>query len=324
MACDPGRERWNTVMGVFLEPSINAGLYIYDYKDAAKPDAEVLKEIEIVNFPGKSDFHTLGMAYDEATSTLFAVNHARAGSRIERFTLDVDRLVATHTGTIQHPLLHAPNSIAIINSKELYITNDHYFLARTSKLLARMETFLAPALASVVHVKLRDGPTVAGVESVNVVARAAFANGIEFLNSTTLAVASTTRNVIYLYESHKNGSLSLKSSIQVPFLPDNLSVHGGKLFIAGHPHFTSLAKFTQTRHVCNDPEELGKASADLKEYCQTGVATSWVSEWTEKGGLKSLYAGTEYPTSCTAAKDTARGVGIVSGLYAKGILVWRD
>lgn len=269
------------------------------------------------------------MVYDEATSTLFASNHAKAGARIEMFHLNLDKLLATHTGTIQHPLIHGPNSIALVNSKEFYVSNDHYFLAKTSILLAKSETILGLPLGTVVHVKLSEGKDSSKVEQAKVVARVAFANGVEILNSTTVAVASTSRSAVYLYEHHKDGSLTYKSSIRVPFLPDNLSLHGGKLIIAGHPHLPSLSKFTFTRHICNDPKELVKASGDMKEYCKAGEsgqgqATSWVAEWTEKDGVKSLYAGTEYPTSATAARDAERGVGIISGLYAKGILVWRD
>ncbi|KID77824.1 Serum paraoxonase/arylesterase 2 [Metarhizium brunneum] len=323
MACDAGRERWNTVMGIFLPDPASASLYVYDYKDASAPDASALRRVEVVGFAGEADFHTLGMAYDEQTSTLFAANHAKAGPRIELFSLDLDRLVASHAGTIQHPLIHGPNSIALAGSRELYVSNDHYFLARRSKLLARAETFLALPLGTVVHLRLSaDKP--GGVDEARVVARAAFANGVEVLNATAVAVASTTRSAVYLYERRGDGSLAYASSIPVPFLPDNLSLHGGKLIIAGHPHFPSLVKFTASRHVCNDAAELARADDAMRAYCEQATATSWVAEWSEAEGLKSLYAGTEYPTSATAARDSKRGVGIISGLYAKGILVWRD
>jgi arylesterase/paraoxonase len=43
-----------------------------------------------------------------------------------------------------------------------------------------------------------------------------------------------------------------------------------------------------------------------------------------KGELRDLYAGMEYGGSTTAVRDVARNVGIVTGLYEKGIMVWRD
>jgi hypothetical protein len=51
-------------------------------------------------------------------------------------------------------------------------------------------------------------------------------------------------------------------------------------------------------------------------------ATSWTAEWSDSDGLKNLYVDTEYPSSSTVVK--AQGIGIIVGLYAKGIFVWRD
>ncbi|PNY22487.1 Serum paraoxonase/arylesterase 1 [Tolypocladium capitatum] len=320
VACDPGRERWNTVMGFFLPgPVTSAGLYVYDYREDGLADAKALKSIELADFPAGQDLHTLGMAYHQATSTLFVSNHAKAGSRIEMFKLDVGALTATHVRTILHPLVHAPNAIALIEGDEFYVTNDHYVLARQSMILAQMETFLAAPTGTVVHVKL-------GADGVQakVVARVPFANGIEMLNSTTVAVASTSKSAVYLYTRSSDATLKYQSRFSVPFMPDNLSLSAGKLLIAGHPHLPSLRRFASSRHICNDAVELGGAAAEMKEYCSTAEATSWVSEWSETGGLRHLYAGTEYPTSATAVRDAKRGVGIVAGLYAKGIMVWRE
>ncbi|KAM4059776.1 paraoxonase [Hirsutella rhossiliensis] len=321
IACDPGRERWNTVMGIFRPgPVTSARLYAYDYQAAGIPDAEALKNIEFANFSAGADLHTLGMAYNPKTSTLYVINHAQAGSRIEMFKLDVGALVATHVGTIQHPLIHTPNALALLDDDEFYVTNDHFFTAGRSRMLSQLETFLAPPAATVVHVKLHGGQVEA-----KVVARMPYANGIEVINSTTVAVASTTRGAVYLYTATQSpATLQYHSQLRLPFLPDNLSLSGGKLMIAGHAHITSLFKFAKTRYICNDPEELAKATAEMKDYCPRAAATSWVSEWSEADGLKHLYVDTEYPTSATATKDAARGVGIIAGLYAKGILVWRE
>ena len=300
---------------------VKAGFYAYDYsrKDASILDADALKKIKFQNFPIGQDIHPLGMAYDKATSTIFVCNHATAGSRIEMFKLDVDAMTATHIRTLLHPLFRAPNAIAVMNGNEFYVTNDHHFPAGQSKILSQLETYLAAPTGTVVHVKLHKE----GLQA-RVVARVAYANGIEMLNGTTVAVASTNRAAVYLFTKLPDSTLKYHSQFRVPFMPDNLSVSAGKLLIAGHPHASSLFKFAETRYICNDPEELAKATAEMKEQCKTAVAASWVSEWSEKGGLRHLYAGTEYPTSATAARDAKRGVGIVAGLYAKGLMIWRE
>ncbi|KAF4974812.1 hypothetical protein FZEAL_8336 [Fusarium zealandicum] len=320
VACDAGRERWNTVMGISLPGDVSsAELWAYNYESSSKPEAESLTRVQLEDFPSTQDFHTLGIAYDQETSSLFVTNHAKAGPRIEVFKLDIESLTATYIRTIRHPLIHAPNAISLINSHEFYVTNAHGISMKQSKILSLVETYLSIPLGTVVYVNLEDAQPQA-----KVVARVAFANGVEILNSSTVAVASTSRVAVCLFNTPDKTTFELHSKIRLPFLPDNLSWSGGKLLIAGHAHAPSLTKFTHTRHICNDAEELRNAATDMREYCATGEATSWVSEWSEEEGLKHLYVDTKYPTSTTACKDSARGVGIVSGLYSKGLLVWRE
>ncbi|KAF4472926.1 Six-bladed beta-propeller [Fusarium albosuccineum] len=317
IACDAGRERWNAVMGVFVPGDVvSADIWAYDY---TKPSAEALTRIKVENFASAQDFHSLGLAYDQETSTLFVASHAKAGPRIELFKLDIQSLTATHIRTVQHPLLHAPNAIALINSKEFYVSNAHAFPATRNKILNLLETYLSPPTGTVVHVSLEDSEPQA-----QVVAKVPFANGIHILNSTTIAVSATSRASVWFFNTETKTSWKQTSTLRLPFLPDNLSESDGKLLITGHPFVPLVTKFAHTSHICNDPKELERADQSMKDYCATRVATSQVSEWSEAEGLKHLYIGTEYPTSCTAVRDAKRGVGIVTGLYANGILVWKD
>ena len=291
-------------------PVQNAALWIYDYADT-----DALMEIELVGFTG--DFHTLGIAYHGPSSTLFAVNHSTDGPRIEAFNLDLsgERPVATHKRTIRHPLLRTPNSISVINEHELYVTNDHYFTALHNPYLSRIETYLGIPSGGVVHIDL-------ATDTYRMVARVPFANGVDLLNSTTLAVASSSKAVVSVYSVDPTShDLALRSTVRFPFGVDNLSVDkDGKLLAAGHTHMPSLSVFSATRWLCNSDE----SKDEDREVCKTTVAGSAVAEWTEQGGVKMLYSGTEYPTACTAARDVQRKTVIVSGLYAKGILVWKE
>jgi arylesterase/paraoxonase len=308
-----------TSQGLFLPgPVSNAELFAYDYATEGVPDAERLKKVDLIGFPTDAELHTLGMAYHAETSTLFLTNHARAGPRVERFRLDAASLAATHVDTIRHPLLRGPNSISALGPDEILVTNDHHFTVRDSRLLAHAETYLGLPLGAVVHVNLRGADVRA-----EVVARVPFANGVEVLNSSTVAVSSTSRGSVYFY-TRRGDALDYHSQLRLPFLPDNLSSAGDKLLIAGHAHMPSLVEFTKTRHICNDPAELTSAAAETREYCKTGTAPSWVSEWSEAGGLRDLYVDTEYPSSSTMVRDEARNVAIVVGLYAKGIMAMRE
>ncbi|KAI0015417.1 putative paraoxonase [Xylariomycetidae sp. FL0641] len=348
LACDPGREMWNTVMGIFLPgPVPSAELYIYDYKDATLPDSEALQRVELVDFDHAADFHTLGIAYDEATSTLFATSHRHDWPAIEMFHLDLTTYTATHQRSIQSPLVHGPNAIALLNERELLVTNNNRFVARAHPLLNKLETFSGYPGGTVVHVDTTPALAVPGGGPVNarVVAHVAFANGIDlFANRSTVAVASSSRATVYLFSVSRPSSsssssssssppqtgyappaLTLQSQFRLPFLPDNVAVSGdGALLIAGHPHMPSLETFAKSRHVCNAPALRAAAGDAMREFCGTFAAPSWAASWTPEGGLRNLYAGYEYPSSATAARDARRGVGVVAGLYAKGIMVWRD
>ncbi|KAI0837105.1 hypothetical protein F5Y06DRAFT_297887 [Hypoxylon sp. FL0890] len=333
LSCDPGRELYNTVMGIFLPgPVPGAEIFGYFYDDTSAPDSESFKRFEIQGYEPGADFHTLGMAYDEETSTLFIVNHRKDGPTIEAFKLDLTAFTAEHFRTIRHPLLHAPNAIALINGHELLVTNDHHFISEKFHSLSLLETYLGIPLGTVVHVdisSLLEDPT--SDVKANVLARVPFANGITFLNETTLAVASTTKPGVYFYtftkpepNSTAPPTLTYKSLVRLPYYIDNIRVsQDGALYAAGHPHPPSLDKFGATRHKCNSP---GVAAADpsTQEECQITNAPSWITKWTEDKGVEHLYVGTDFPTSCTAAFDSQRKVGVVAGLYGKGIMVWRE
>lgn len=276
-----------------------------------------------------SELRTIGFEYDEPSSTLFVTNHGRQGSRIEQFHLELETSTAKHTRSIVHPLITIPNSIAAVSGSEFYVTNQHHFTASEHPLLWAVETYAALPIATVVHVHILEDGTV----DAAVVARQAYPNGIALLNETTLAVAATSKRTVNLYTvsqaagtGAQHPSLELASSFWLPFLPDNLSVSksDGALLVAGHPHLPSLNKFARSRRICHRPEVLGTSDQETQAMCEGTGAASWASEWTPEGGVRHIYAGWEYPTSASVVRDKERRLGIVAGLYAKGLLVWQD
>ncbi|GAP84218.2 putative six-bladed beta- -like protein [Rosellinia necatrix] len=347
LACDPGRERWNTVMGIFHEPAESGGLYVFNYENTSASDDEALKQLKFVDFKFESDFHSLGVAYNESSSTLFVANHRHGQPAIEVFKLDLEEYTATHLRSVQHRLIRQPNSIALINDREFYVTNSHRFQIRDRPFVARVETSMGLATGTVVHVHVdidADADASASPQDpapavrARVVARVPFANGIELLNPMMAAVASSSTAKIHLFSIRPRAGTAATSpprfsrifEFDVPFAPDNLSLESGTtnasaLLIAGHPHLPSLSAFSATRHVCNGaPDKLAAADEATRKTCRTLSAPSWVARWTPDGGVETLYADVKYPSSSTAVRDTGRKIGIVSGLYAKGILVWRD
>lgn len=299
-------------------------LFAYNYATSG-PGAGALTTIKIVGLPNATDFHTLGLEYDEATSMLFVTNHAQAGPRIEIFKLDLDAFVATHVRTLIHPLLRIPNSIQLLHGgRELYVSNDHHFTTRDHPLLSKLETYLGPPIASIVHLALDPADSYA-IKTARVVARQAFANGVALLNDTTLAAASSSGAAVHLYNIEADRALTHKAKIDVPFLPDNVEIKDDKtLLITGHPHIPTLTKFAASRHICNNPERLAAATDKEKHVCETNTGLSWASEWSEENGLRHLFVESTYGSSATTLYDTEHKFGLIAGLYAKGLFTWRD
>ncbi|KAL8388809.1 hypothetical protein RB595_008947 [Gaeumannomyces hyphopodioides] len=345
LSCDRGRDGWNTVMGAFaknrdLVP--NGELFLYRYEETGEHDT--LQKIRLAGYGGEGrdgDFHPLGVEYHAPSNRLFVANHHRYGSRLEVFSLSLDAAqpVARHLRTIVHPLLNSPNSIALVSKNELYVTNDHLFPVGAYPWLSLLETYLAPPLAYVTYLKLDDQALEKSSQADPVleahrVARLPFPNGVALLNSTTLAVAATSDLAVYLYEigpqledsSSSPGSLRFLGKVPVPFFPDNISVDKrGVLLIAGHPHPASLGKVKEARRVCMDAPH-GSGDVEAAGCSDRKIAApSWVSEWTEEAGLRHLYVAHDgFGSSSTAVRDVDKGLGIITGLYEEGVLVWKE
>lgn len=282
---------------------------MYSYAHPSQPG---IHAVDFANFD--KDFHPLGIEFDAATSppTLYVINHSRdSGSVIEVFHYTSG--VATHIKTFKHPLIHSPNSIQSLGNGKLLVTNDHYMRAAISPLLSKIETFAGIPGGSVVYTDIY------APEDTKELAHIPFANGIALLNATTVAVASSAKSGVYFYTLDRTArSLKFRKLLRTPSAVDNISVDSaGKLLLAGHPFAPSLMKVAEGRANCNvhGTEEEQKPCA-----C---TAPSWVAEWSEAEGLRDVYKddGEEFCSSSTFARDAGRGVGIVSGLYEKGILV---
>ncbi|TLS27002.1 hypothetical protein PpBr36_05052 [Pyricularia pennisetigena] len=349
LSCDPGRDGWNTVMGSFAQDQdANPGgqIWLYRYSRdvvAADEDATMrLQRLGLSAFPEPKLFHPIGIAFDHPTATLFVLNNDVRGPRLEvfRYRPSIISPSLKHLGTIEHPLIYSPNSVEVVSSTELYITNDHRFPARYHPTLSTLENYLLLAKGSVVRVKLSSKSST--IESIRTVASLPFPNGIARLNESTMAVASTNTASIHFYsmpaaaaattagekkkeEDGEEEQLALTGVVKLPFLPDNLSVDDkGKLLIAGHPSPPELNQVSRSRALCQD-ERARNPKAEEPKHCRKAMAPSWAAEWTEADGLRNLYVsrGAEaggYGTTATAARDSARGLGFLTGLYDEGIL----
>jgi arylesterase / paraoxonase len=305
----------NIVKGTFSpEPKMpNGAIYIYNYGDTSLTDEEAVRKVRFNDF-GDREFRPLGIEYEPKTSKLYAINHAQTGSAIEIFKLDTDKHSAQHIRTVKHPYIHTPNCMHVIGDDKIFFTNDHYLPARTSKMLSTMETFSGAPGGSVVYMDLNNP------DSAKTLTRIAFANGIAMLNSTTLAVGSSSKPGIYFYEVTPEYNLKYQGYLRTPVGVDNISVDGdGKILMAGHPFVPTLVEIAARRTKCS----MGSENEEERKACEC-EAPGWAAEWSEKGGLKELYKGYDVCTSSTVIRDTKRGIGFISMLYGKGIVAFKE
>jgi arylesterase/paraoxonase len=263
-------------------------------------------------------FHPLGLGYWPANRTLYVVNHSPLGPTVEVFKVDKQVTEVHHERTIFHPLLNTPNSVHPISDHEIYVTNDHKWEIKDHWEMATLETYLSLPGGSVVYMNLKTNETKKVVDGIP------FPNGIVPLNNTHLAIASTTTQSVGIYTIDPvSKNVTRTQKLSVPFWVDNLSVDSnGVLLMAGHPWPPALTKIAKTNHLY----QLGEGQDDGLPLEQRNRAPSYVAEWdgNPKGKVKTLYVGQEYGTSTTAVRDVERNVGIVVGLYERGIMLFKS
>jgi arylesterase / paraoxonase len=214
--------------------------------------------------------------------------------------------------------MNTPNSILPLNENEILFTNDHKVQSEKHPILALAETFTAYPGGSLVHLNTK-------TNEAHLLASIPFANGIGLLNTTHVAVASSSLTAVLIYALNEDRkSITLSQKFQVPFCVDNLRVDGnGKLLMAGHPHVLTMSNVAKTNQMYDVD---GSGEAGLLPGKNRPRAPSWVAEWdgNAEGVVKDLYVGHEFDTSSTAIRDVKRGVGFVTGLYGKGIMMWKE
>ena len=259
VSCDPGRKRWNTVIGPLADPhSAQGALWVVD---ALGGEGEVVHKVELewaALERGEAQFHPLGLALaprvdgggDDDELRLFVVNHGAAHSTVEVFSLSPSPSPhrppshrATHLFTLSHPALStAPNSIAPLSRTALFLSHDHRHSRRARSLVGRVanavETLGALPYARVDYVAFDepdDGGAQVTVRAETVVEGVSFANGLALSPAQdTLVVASTSRRELLFYDvrpapspaspAHAPPLLTLRRTVSLPMLVDNLSL----------------------------------------------------------------------------------------------------
>lgn len=289
-------------------------MYYYDYKhDSIWP-------IELVGLPETSDFHPLGINFyysgePNTPYALFVVNHQRNGSTVDIFSFSHVDHKAHFVSSISDGdnNILSPNAIYPLDHTTFYLTNDHKYIPRLSKIANFVETLTPLKLSwvTLVDIKDSDNPKFTTVaESIG------FANGL-VVTPKEVIVAACSERLVHVYDRDSTTNLlTYRRSIPVPMNPDNLSFDSGTfdadgrflsgLVVAGHPAPSRLMALSRKR--ADDAPSMvfhvNKGPNDAEYH------------------LDALFVsnGTFFSSSSTGAVDWARRTMLVSGLYARGLL----
>ncbi|KAG5647392.1 hypothetical protein DXG03_000462 [Asterophora parasitica] len=349
LSCDSNRKSWNTVMGPLRNPEPRGSLWLHRPEGKGKdgkPNPSRLKRLELEGYPEGHDFHPLGVevypSYAGNTSNLYIVNHARARTVIEQFTLSPSSpTVAHYVRTIASPYFHSANALALTSPDSFYVTNDHLFTRRlpyVGHILPVLESVFGIPLSFVSHITLSppsssDPPILAHQFSTIFVP---LPNGIAVSpDGNHVALASTALGHIRIYERNPttNELTRLQKTVYVPMLPDNIRYthDGSALIVTGHPHFPTLIA------VATNKTEFAPSwviSIDITGANQPVVEFDMGAPVSARGKVppvagfevKTLFQsdGTGFSSSSTGLLDPISRALYVTGLYAEdGVLVCR-
>jgi arylesterase/paraoxonase len=224
ISCDPGRTRWNTVMGTMYDPSPKGSLYLYSYATKDEP-----KLVSLIGLPPTADFHPLGLNFYRsevagAQTRLFVVNHQRNGSTVDIFDLDYPTATATFITSIcdGDRNIVSPNAVSPVSYTSFYVTNDHRFIQRLHPILNLQETMRALPLGWATFVDFSVGKPKFSTAATGI----PFANGIVVTpTGKEVLIASSSSSVIFVYDRDPvtNKMSRCREKIPCKFRPDNLT-----------------------------------------------------------------------------------------------------
>ncbi|KAG6900683.1 hypothetical protein C0993_004993 [Termitomyces sp. T159_Od127] len=357
LSCDANRKNWNTVMGPLNDPEPMGSLWLYEPNEEnlkragrnAMTDPDELQRVELKGYPTNHDFHPLGIeiypSYAGNISNVYVVNHARARTVIEQFTLNPSSpTVANYVRTVASPYFHSANALALTSPDSFYVTNDHLFTRRLpyiGHILPILESLFAFPLGWVSHVTLNSatssGPPIRAHQFSALLIP--FPNGIAVSHDgTQVALASTTLGKILFYERNPktNDLTRIIESVPVPFTPDNIRYthDGSALIVTGHPHFPSLAAVAGRKALTAPSWVVSINAKSSKEDIQPKISFDQKTPISAMGKVPPVAGrevttlfqsdGSGFSSSSTGLKDPKSGALYITGLYAEdGVIVCR-
>lgn len=181
------------------------------------------------------EFHPHGISLylgADSSARLFVVNHRGDGHFMEIF--DVADSVLHHRESISSTLMHSPNDIVAVGSRQFYVTNDHGSISALGRTL---EEYLRLSKSNVLYYD--------GAQFSVAASDIRYANGINCsLDGQRIYVASVTKLGIEVYQRDlQTSALTHLTFIDCGFGVDNIEEDTrGNLWVAGHPKLLTFVK----------------------------------------------------------------------------------
>ncbi len=185
------------------------------------------------------DFHPHGIdiiQLDSTTFKIWVINHTNSNHFIEIFLLEDS--ILNYIERHEDVSMLSPNDITAIDSARYYFTNDH---GATSKIGKFLEDYLGLAKSNVVFFD--------GVNYQEVASNIAYANGIQYSNTSNLLfVASPRAFIVKVYETKADFSLQHIEDIYAGTGVDNIFIDTNqKLWIGCHPNLLAFTAYASGR-----------------------------------------------------------------------------
>jgi arylesterase/paraoxonase len=277
-------------------------------------NGDLATQLEIEDFPADADLvlHGFDFARDGDKIIIYAVNHRRSGSVIERFSHQLGsntlKYEKTFDGTAVVP---HPNSVTVVDHKTnaFYISNvsqnliqiltniqDHLY---KQGLMREIETTTQRKWS---HIAFHSDKTGFKIAYNNLV----YPNGI-IAKDGKLYLSTCTGGSVLVFKINSDFSLTFEEEIFVGFILDNLTIStDGNIITAGHP-----SAFEFLAHVKNISVSAPSMAAKIFVKKQE---PRYEIIFSDKLGLMNASTG------ATEISDNGGSIFFISGLLSKGLL----
>jgi len=229
----------------------------------------------LTTFTGNFHPHGISVLQQKGNTYVFAVNHNKTGSYVEKFKIKNDTLI--HLKSYANELMFSPNDVAAVTDSTFYVTNDHGYKPGFKQTL---EDYLQLPKSYLLYFD--------GKNYTKVVSGLKYANGVNLsADKSEVYLATSTGQKLYIYKRDAHGFLDIQQYINTHSGIDNITVDKqGDLWLAAHPQLLKFARHAKDSTKLSPSEVIRIHKKDNGVYKQT---VYYLNDGTEISGTCVAY-----------------------------------